>query len=83
MTTKGVSHATRGKCDVEGAEIEALRGAQMLLRANRPWVLCETHSESNDRSARELLRDFGYSVESLDGNHILALPQASSQREKA
>ena len=71
------------KCDVEGAEIEALRGAETLLRADRPWVLCETHSESNDRSARELLRDCGYSVETVDGNHILALPQASSQSAKA
>ncbi len=71
------------KCDVEGAEIEALRGAETLLRASRPWVLCETHSESNDRSARELLRDFGYRVEPVDGNHILALPQAPGESAKA
>jgi len=70
------------KCDVEGAEIEALRGAERLLRANRPWILCETHSEFNSRSARELLREFGYSVESVDGNHILALPQALRQSAK-
>lgn len=71
------------KCDVEGAEIEALRGAERLLRANRPWVLCETHSEANDRRARKLLRDFGYGVETVDGNHILALPQASDESAKA
>jgi FkbM family methyltransferase len=71
------------KCDVEGAEIEALRGAEKLLRASQPWVLCETHSDANDRGARELLRDFGYGIESVDGNHILALPQASSQSAKA
>jgi FkbM family methyltransferase len=71
------------KCDVEGAEIEALRGAEKLLRASQPWVLCETHSESNDRDARELLRDFGYGVESVDGNHILALPLALGQNPKS
>ena len=60
------------KCDIEGAEIEALRGAEKLLRTSQPWVLCEIHSESNDRSAREILGDFGYSVESVDTNHILA-----------
>ena len=81
-----VAHARRPhaiKCDVEGAEIEALRGAEKLLRANQPWVLCETHSESNDRTARDLLRDFGYNVKSVDGNHFLALPEASSESAKA
>jgi FkbM family methyltransferase len=62
------------KCDVEGAEIEVLRGAANMLVAHRPWILCETHSQSNDRAARELLTSFGYTVESVDGNHILALP---------
>lgn len=67
------------KCDIEGAEIEALRGAEKLLRAGRPWVLCETHSESNDRTARELLGNLGYNVESVDSSHILALPQATGR----
>lgn len=71
------------KCDVEGAEIEALRGAETLLRTSRPWVLCETHSESNDRRARELLREFGYSVESVDTNHILAVPQTLGRSGEA
>ena len=62
------------KCDVEGAEIEMLRGAANMLAAHRPWILCEIHSQSNDRAARELLSSLGYTVESVDGNHILALP---------
>jgi FkbM family methyltransferase len=66
------------KCDIEGAEVEALRGAEKLLRARHPWIVCETHSESNDRIARELLREFGYAVETLDGNHILALAQSTA-----
>lgn len=65
------------KCDVEGAEVETLRGAEKSLQARRPWILCEMHSEANDRAARELLREFGYTVESVDSNHILALPQAT------
>lgn len=67
------------KCDIEGAEVEALRGAGKLLRASHPWILCETHSEPNDRAARELLQGFGYSVESVDSSHILALPQAAGR----
>jgi len=63
------------KCDVEGAEVEALRGAQNLLHAKRPWIVCEMHSEANDRQVRELLRNLGYDLESIDANHILALPK--------
>lgn len=63
------------KCDVEGAELEALRGAEKLLRTHRPWIICEMHSESNERGSRELLTRFGYTVETLDGNHALAIPK--------
>lgn len=64
------------KFDVEGAEIEALRGASELLRSKRPWLTCELHSEANDRMAREFLDRAGYEIESLDSNHILAKPRA-------
>jgi len=66
------------KCDVEGAEIEALRGAEKLLQKCHPWILCEMHSESNDRACREFLSRLGYSFDSLDANHILALPPGGS-----
>jgi FkbM family methyltransferase len=59
------------KCDVEGAEIEMLRGAANVLEAHRPWVLCEIHSQANDHAAREFLGSLGDTVESVDGNHIL------------
>ena len=62
------------KCDVEGAEVEVLRGASNLLRTRRPWILCEMHSESNARASRQLLSTFGYSFEQIDDNHLLALP---------
>jgi FkbM family methyltransferase len=60
------------KCDVEGAEVEALRGAEKLLRARRPWILCEMHSEATDKASREFLRRFGYAFEMVDANHVLA-----------
>ncbi len=62
------------KCDVEGAEVEVFRGAEKLLCAHRPWIICEMHSEKNARDSRELLSRFGYSTESVDVNHVLALP---------
>src|ERR1035437_2742930 len=38
------------KCDVEGAELEALRGAKRLFETQRPWIVCEMHSEANNRT---------------------------------
>ena len=62
------------KCDVEGAEVEVLRGAEQLLRTRHPWIICEMHSEASDRDTRELLRRHGYDLGALDVNHVLALP---------
>jgi hypothetical protein len=63
------------KCDVDGAEIEVFRGAENLLRDHRPWILCELHSEAKGRAWRELISGLGYSCESVDSNHVLALPR--------
>ena len=65
------------KCDVEGAEIHVLRGAEHLLALHRPWFLGEMHSEANDRASRELLLHYGYTVETIGSNHLLALPSQS------
>lgn len=63
------------KCDVEGAELEVLRGAQTLLHTRRPWILCEMHSETNDAAAREFLAPLGYSFSYVDASHLLARPK--------
>jgi FkbM family methyltransferase len=62
------------KCDVEGAEVEAFRGAIQVLTVNRPAIVCEIHSAENGRVLREDLARFGYSVCDLDENHIGAEP---------
>jgi FkbM family methyltransferase len=61
------------KCDVEGAEIEALQGAEKLLNRHHPWIVCETHSPENNRGARELLARLGYQIETIDESHLLAV----------
>jgi FkbM family methyltransferase len=71
------------KCDIEGAEIEAVRGAEMLLKIHRPWITCEVHSEANAKALQDQLSAFGYSIELLDSNHVLALPQAKGPRGTA
>jgi len=60
------------KCDVEGAEVEVLRGGKTLLAKHRPWIVCEVHSEANRESLQELLGGLGYSVEAVGSNHVLA-----------
>ncbi|MGA9883789.1 MAG: FkbM family methyltransferase [Candidatus Acidiferrales bacterium] len=62
------------KCDVEGAELEAMHGAEKLIRAHRPWILGEMHSDANARAWRQFLIRFGYLLEAVDGNHIFASP---------
>jgi FkbM family methyltransferase len=66
------------KCDVEGAELSVLRGAETILRAQRPWIICEMHSQLNAQRSRNFLRQCGYSLESLDDTHILALSSPTS-----
>jgi FkbM family methyltransferase len=63
------------KCDVEGAEVEALRGAREILRSHRPWIVCEIHSASNGDAVQKILSEAGYRIETVDSNHIVAAPE--------
>jgi FkbM family methyltransferase len=53
------------KLDVEGAEVEVLRGAARLLREHRPALIVELH-ETNGEVAG-LLEQAGYAIDVLDG----------------
>jgi FkbM family methyltransferase len=55
------------KCDVEGAE--------NLIQARHPLILCEMHSDANDKFLREYVGRFAYSLESVNDLHVLAVPQ--------
>ena len=63
------------KCDVEGAEVEVFRGAERLLKEKRPGIICEMHSEENQRALLEEFSRFGYTCQPCGTNHILALPR--------
>jgi len=65
------------KIDVEGGEIEVLKGAAGLLATRRPAVLCEIHSPANWDAFRAALADLPYSIRPLTGAdavpfHVLA-----------
>jgi FkbM family methyltransferase len=63
------------KCDVEGAEVEVMRGARELLHCKRPKILCEFHSEQIRASLISELSSSDYDCQLCDENHILALPK--------
>lgn len=75
------------KIDVEGAEVEVLRGAGELLGAHGPVVVCEVHLERGRAAWRlaevlELLAGHGYETETLDPGadpvHLLACRPVSA-----
>jgi len=74
------------KLDVEGAELDALRGATALLSgARRPTILCEVHAPILPEELRDYLTPFGYVTELLDARftglphevpvHVLSRPR--------
>jgi FkbM family methyltransferase len=58
------------KMDIEGAEVEALRGAQRLLSETRPSWLIELHGAECERGVRQILCGAGYEFQGLDGRRL-------------
>jgi FkbM family methyltransferase len=73
------------KIDVEGHELEVIRGMHETLARHRPRIVCELHG-SNAEVSREL-GAYGYALEVLEGYgsveeapgwvHVLATPAAA------
>lgn len=67
------------KMDIEGAEVEALKGAERIFTEVRPILLCEVHHQEADDFLRKWLGQKGYQQSWLgeDGgfpDHVLAVP---------
>ncbi len=70
------------KIDVEGAELDVVRGMTATLRRYGPILLCEMHGRNREFAA--LLRDLGYQARTLEGHepletapwdvHVVAVP---------
>jgi len=77
-----LSPPTLVKIDVEGAELDVVRGMADTLARHRPAIVCELHDTA--AAFVELMEGYGYSVENLEGTgpvaetprtaHALALP---------
>jgi FkbM family methyltransferase len=53
------------KIDVEGAEVEVLRGLHETIERYAPVIICELHG-ANRSASEEILLNHGYSVEGID-----------------
>ena len=54
------------KIDIEGAEVDALRGARGILAARRPSLIIETHAEKLEEECMEILLANGYRPRIVD-----------------
>ena len=69
------------KIDVEGAEIEVMKGADRVLRESRPIVICEIHNVDAAEFVSRWLVDRGYAWDDLEKTdsfprHISARPSS-------
>jgi FkbM family methyltransferase len=58
------------KMDIEGAEVEALAGADRVLSEARPTMLIELHGDECERGVRRIMSGHGYRFEQLDGRAV-------------
>lgn len=54
------------KMDIEGGEVEALKGAIRLIDEHRPHMVIEVHSEELEADCREILTRYNYKITRVD-----------------
>jgi FkbM family methyltransferase len=62
------------KMDVEGAEVEVLKGARQLLSSRRPSFIIEIHRGCADSVAR-ILTEAEYAIFDMEGRGLTHLPE--------
>lgn len=60
------------KIDVEGAEVDVLAGARLLLGRRRPDCLVEVHSREAEQACQSVLLTHGYRVQVVNQRRVLA-----------
>jgi len=66
LTAGKINAPAMMKIDVEGAELQVLKGARQLLAAGRPALFIEIHSRQLGRECRDFLVALGYEIEVLE-----------------
>jgi FkbM family methyltransferase len=64
------------KIDVEGAELNVLRGAVGILKHQKPTIICEVLSPEAQAAVTDFVAQFGYVVEPLGGERNVMLVPA-------
>jgi FkbM family methyltransferase len=70
------------KVDVEGGEVDVLKGAERIFSKARPALICEVHNQDASSSVEAYLAEKGYSLQWLDREadsrrHLLAQPRVT------
>ena len=62
--------------DIEGAEVDALRGMKQAIERHRPLILCEVHwiLEEFTGYCETVLRPLGYNISTLTGEEFPKVP---------
>ena len=69
------------KLDVEGAELQALRGMRQVLSAAHPVIVAELWGEENVAAVHELLGSLGYEVTVLSEWHGMVAGEPATTRD--
>lgn len=59
------------KIDIEGSEVDALKGASEILKVRKPHMIIEVHGKDKEEGCLELLAQYGYQPLIVDQNTVL------------
>ncbi len=62
------------KIDVEGHEIEVLKGARATLERNKPVMVIEVYGRSDKDDRLDFIRSLGYDVTHISDEDYLCVP---------
>ena len=69
-----ISNISLMKIDIEGYEIEALKGAKETIQRNRPVIIVEVFSGPECIEKLNFIHNLGYEISHLGGDDYLCLP---------
>lgn len=74
LHSPGSGHQQSVKLDVEGHELDVLRGAEWLLREKRPVAVVEVHNQADREAVATELLNAQYRPTWISNQHLLAVP---------
>jgi FkbM family methyltransferase len=78
--SRGMAPPDLLKCDIEGGEYEALKGAEAILRQFAPVIFLATHGPEVHRYCCELLGALGYELLPLDNSSLSEATELIARR---